>query len=67
MKLKYERQSKMDADNIATLQSDVERLTAELEQSQQTVKTLEEELREGKERKEDVQQWEAQIAEIIQW
>nr|XP_039247827.1 serine/threonine-protein kinase MRCK alpha-like isoform X1 [Styela clava] len=67
VKLKYEKQIKLESDNAVSLQAEVERLTLELEKSQQSVKALEEDIREGKERKEDVQQWEAQIAEIIQW
>lgn len=67
IKLKYERTSKLDTDNASALQLELERLTQELENSQQTVKALEENAREARERKEDVEHWEAQIAEIIQW
>nr|XP_009860020.1 serine/threonine-protein kinase MRCK alpha isoform X1 [Ciona intestinalis]XP_026692048.1 serine/threonine-protein kinase MRCK alpha isoform X1 [Ciona intestinalis] len=64
---KHERQTKILSDNNTALQSEIERVSAEMERLNQHNRTLEEEVREAKERKESIKQWEAQVAEIIQW
>ncbi|XP_076803724.1 serine/threonine-protein kinase MRCK alpha-like isoform X2 [Clavelina lepadiformis] len=64
---KHERQSKILTDNNETLQGEVERLAGELERTALQNRVYEEEIRDLKERKESVQQWESQVSEIIQW
>ena len=67
LRQKHERQAKMLSENNNVLQQDVERLSSELEQSGTQVRSMEDEISELKERKDSVQQWESQVAEIIQW
>jgi len=66
-KQKHDRQTKMLSETNAGLQCDVERLSVELEKAKQQSRTFEDRVNELKERKEQIQQWEGQVAEIIQW
>ena len=67
LKQKHDRQIKILSDQNNALQADVERLSRDLEEVSLQNRTLEDELNELKERKDSVQQWESQVAEIIQW
>ena len=67
LRQKHERQSKMMVENNNALQQEVERLGGELDRSIALNRNIEEEIVELKERKDSVQQWESQVAEIIQW
>uniref|UniRef100_H2Z2Y0 non-specific serine/threonine protein kinase n=1 Tax=Ciona savignyi TaxID=51511 RepID=H2Z2Y0_CIOSA len=64
---KHERQTKILSDNNAALQSEIERMSSELEKLNQQNRMLDEEVREAKDRRESIKQWETQVAEIIQW
>nr|CAB3229242.1 serine/threonine-protein kinase MRCK alpha [Phallusia mammillata] len=67
VKQKQERQTKILSDNNNALQSEVERLGMELEKSKQQNRDLDGEVKELKERKDLIQQWEGQVGEIVQW
>uniref|UniRef100_H2Z2Y1 non-specific serine/threonine protein kinase n=1 Tax=Ciona savignyi TaxID=51511 RepID=H2Z2Y1_CIOSA len=67
VEVKHERQTKILSDNNAALQSEIERMSSELEKLNQQNRMLDEEVREAKDRRESIKQWETQVAEIIQW
>ena len=67
LRQKHDRQTKMLTENNNSLQLEVERLGVELERTISQNRNFEEEIVELKERKDSVQQWESQVAEIIQW
>ena len=64
---KLERQIKMLADHNKELQTEVEKLSGELEKTAVQKRLIEDEMVDLKDRKDSVQQWESQVAEIIQW
>ncbi|XP_057303802.1 serine/threonine-protein kinase MRCK alpha-like [Hydractinia symbiolongicarpus] len=49
------------------LSAEIEKLTAQLEKSNENQKRLDDEIRQGAEKRETVSHWEEQITEIIQW
>lgn len=67
VKQKQDRQTKILSDNNNALQIEVERLSMELEKSKQQNRNLDVEVKELKERKNLIQQWEGQVGEIVQW
>lgn len=67
LRTKHDRQVTSFESTISSLQTDVERLNVELEKVNSRKRKLEEEIRENDDRKEEVENWEKQISEIIQW
>lgn len=64
---KHDRQIKLLSDQNNALQAEIERLSRDLDKVSMQNRNHEDELSELKERKDSVQQWESQVAEIIQW
>ncbi|KAK2561476.1 Serine/threonine-protein kinase MRCK alpha [Acropora cervicornis] len=67
LKRKSERNRSLLEEENKKLQAEVDKMTETLQRTSASHRKLEEEMRDSNEKKDAVAQWEAQIAEIIQW
>ncbi|XP_056424453.1 serine/threonine-protein kinase MRCK alpha isoform X3 [Hyla sarda] len=67
LKLKFERERALLAEENKRLSNELEKLNSMLEKQNTNNRQLEDEMRDLADKKESVAHWEAQITEIIQW